>query len=221
MSIRTQLDELRALLPEDVALVAVSKTHPVAALEEAYAAGQRLFGENRPQEMVAKQAALPDDIAWHMIGHLQTNKVRSIVPFVSLIHSVDSPRLLDVIDREAARFGRTIDILLEIHIAREATKEGWEEAELFDYLHNDEFRKLQNVRFRGVMGVASLTRDETQIETEFRRLRSIFEQLHGDFFGPAFDTLSMGMTADWRIAVACGSNMIRVGSLIFGKRQYN
>ena len=218
MSIRTQLDELRAQLPQDVALVAVSKTYPVAALEEAYAAGQRLFGESRAQEMAVKQAALPNDVAWHMIGHLQTNKVRSIIPFVSLIHSVDSQRLLNVIDSEAARAGRTIEILLEIHIAQEATKEGWEEAELFNYLHGGEFRELRNVRFRGVMGIASLTSDETQIETEFRRLQSIFERLRSDFFSPSFDILSMGMTADWRIAVACGSNMIRVGSLIFGER---
>ena len=218
MSIRTQLEALRAQLPREVALVAVSKMHPAAALEEAYEAGQRLFGESRPQEMATKQAALPNDIAWHMIGHLQTNKVRSIIPFVSLIHSVDSQRILDVIDREAARAGRIVEILLEIHIAQEATKAGWEEVELLDYLHRGIFMELRNVRFRGLMGIASLTSNQSVVETEFCRLRLLFERLRGDFFTPAFDTLSMGMTADWQIAVACGSNMIRVGSRIFGER---
>ena len=219
MSIQRQLQEFRAQLPEGVALVAVSKTHPVAALEEAYRAGQRIFGENRVQEMVAKQAALPEDIAWHLIGHLQRNKVRQIIPFVALIHSVDSQRLLEMIDREAERAGRVVDLLFEVRIAQEETKEGWEEAKLLDYLHEGHFRALHNVRFRGVMGIASLTPDERRIATEFRRLRSIFEVLRDRFFDVEFDTLSMGMTADWPIAVACGSNMIRVGTSIFGKRE--
>ncbi len=220
MSVREQIIDLQECLPAGVKLVAVSKMHPASAVEEAYAAGQRIFGESRPQELCAKYEALPKDIEWHMIGHLQTNKVRSIVPFVSLIHSVDSARLLEYIDREAARIGRVVDVLLEIFVAQEETKHGWEEAELTAYLQEGTWRSLKNVRFRGAMGIASLTDDRERIRREFSRLHTLFVRLRGEFFGTDFDTLSMGMTSDWKLAVECGSNMVRIGSQIFGDRNY-
>jgi pyridoxal phosphate enzyme (YggS family) len=199
-------------LPVGVTLVAVSKGHPVPELMEAYGAGQRIFGENRPQEMRAKFDAMPGDVRWHMIGHLQTNKVRSIAPFVDLIHSVDSARLLRVIDSEAARVGRIQDVLLEIHIAREESKSGWAESELRDFLAGG--FGLPNVRLRGLMGMASLTDDVEQVRREFLGLRGLFDELRGTF-GTDFDTLSMGMSSDYRIALECGATMLRLGSIIF------
>ena len=220
MSVCEQIVDLQKELPEGVRLVAVSKMHPVSDIEEAYAAGQRVFGESRPQELCAKYEALPKDIEWHMIGHLQTNKVRSIVPFVSLIQSVDSAHLLACIDKEAARIDRVVDVLLEIFVAQEETKHGWEEEELLAYLREGSWRSFEHVRFRGVMGIASLTEDQEQIRGEFMRLHSLFDRLRGEFFGTDFDTVSMGMTSDWKLAVECGSNMVRIGSLIFGARNY-
>ena len=220
MSITTRLEAVRRTLPEGVRLVAVSKTHPVAAIEEAYAAGQRHFGESRPQELHAKYEALPRDISWHMIGHLQTNKVRLIAPFVAMIESVDSARLAETIQREAARCGRVIDILLELHVAREASKTGWEPAELTAYVASGAFDALPNLRVRGVMGIATNTDDEAIVRADFEALRRAFEQLRPRF-GAAFDTLSMGMSDDYPLAVACGSTSVRVGSLIFGARDYS
>lgn len=217
MSISTQLALVRESLPAGVALVAVSKTHPAEAIRHAYDAGQRIFGESRPQELCAKFEALPRDIAWHMIGHLQTNKVRSIAPFVALIHSVDSPRLAETIHREAVRCGRVIDILLEIRVAREATKTGWDYADLMEYLCGDPFSSMSGVRVRGVMGIASNTDDEELIRSDFDTLRRCFGELRPRF-GESFDTLSMGMSHDYPLAVACGATMVRVGSLIFGER---
>lgn len=219
MSIASKIEELKEELPAGVTLVAVSKTHPVGAVREAYDAGQRIFGESRPQELKAKYESLPKDIRWHMIGNLQTNKVKYIAPFVDLIHSVDSDKLLAVIDREAAKNDRVIDVLLEVHIAEEASKIGWDSAELRKYIASGIYKNYGNVRIRGLMGIASLTDDEKRLRQEFRGLRSLFIELR-DMLGDAFDTLSMGMTADYPIAINCGATMIRVGSLIFGERDY-
>lgn len=218
-TICTQLAAVRATLPEEVQLVAVSKTHPIEAIEAAYAAGQRHFGESRPQELKQKYEALPKDIAWHMIGHLQTNKVKYIVPFVTLIESVDSARLCEAIEREAAKHDRVVDILLEIHVADEETKSGWIYEELADYVHSGAFTSLPHLRVRGVMGIATNTEDETIIRHDFEALHRYFKEFKSHF-GEAFDTLSMGMSDDYPLAIACGSTSVRVGSLIFGARDY-
>lgn len=217
MSVSSRLSEIRATLPEGVTLVAVSKFHPAEAVMEAYGAGQRVFGESRVQELVAKHEALPKDIEWQMIGHLQTNKVRAIVPFVSLVQSVDSARLLECIDREAARCGRTVDCLLEIHVAQEETKSGWEYGELKAYLQSDAFAQLHNIRIRGIMGMATNTDDASIVRSDFERLAAIKDEL-APMFGADFDILSMGMSDDYPIAVDCGSTMVRIGSSIFGAR---
>ena len=220
MSIESQLSAVRRSLPEGVTLVAVSKTHPAAAIREAYDAGQRIFGESRPQELREKYEALPRDIEWHMIGHLQTNKVKYIAPFVALIHSVDSARLAEAIQKEAAKCGRVIDILLEIHVAREETKSGWAFDELEAWIATSPFAALSDVRVRGVMGIATNTDDEAVVRRDFEELRRCFERLK-PHFGPAFDTLSMGMSHDYPLAVACGATMVRAGTLIFGERDYS
>lgn len=221
MSTVESLNEIRRELPAGVALVAVSKTHPPEAVMELYTgAGQRAFGESRPQELKAKYEALPKDIEWHMIGNLQTNKVKYIAPFVKLIHSVDSDKLLAVIDREAKKNGRTIDVLLEVHVAGEESKIGWEEQELAEYLKTEAHKAYGNVSIRGLMAIASLTEDAGQQEREFKRVRFLFDELK-EFTGPLFDTLSLGMTSDYRVAVRCGSTMVRIGSLIFGERDYS
>ena len=220
MPIAENIQSVRSTLPDGVELVAVSKTHPAEAVAEAYAAGQRIFGESRPQEMRSKYEALPKDIEWHMIGHLQTNKVKYIAPFVSLIHSADSARLLTVINTEAAKCGRTIDVLLEIHVAAEENKSGWLPAELNDYMCSGEWRQLQNVRFRGVMGIATNTDDEERIRRDFEALAAYREQLAA-YFEEDFDIVSMGMSDDYPLAVECGSTMVRVGSRIFGARDYS
>lgn len=220
MSVRTQIEELHASLPEGVTLVAVSKFHPVEALREAYDAGQRIFGESRPQEMVAKQPQLPADVEWHMIGHLQTNKVKYIAPFVALIHSVDSERLVAEIDRQAARHQRVIDILFEVHLAQDESKSGWDERELCEFIASGALERYPNVRARGVMTIGTLTDDIELNKSEFRALRALFEQLRSRF-GGEFDTVSMGMTSDYREAIECGSTMVRIGSKIFGERNYN
>ena len=211
------LQELSAL---NVTLVAVSKTHPPERILEIYNLGQRIFGENRAQEMLEKHAALPDDVEWHLIGHLQTNKVKYIAPFVSMIHSVDSLRLLEEIDRQALKSDRVVDCLLQFHIASEETKFGLDEAEARDMLSSDAFGQLKNIRICGAMGMATFTDDEAQVRREFRSLKRIFENLKQTFFleSPHFRHLSMGMSGDWRIAVEEGSTMVRIGSLIFGER---
>lgn len=217
MSVSSRLSEIRATLPEGITLVAVSKFHPAEAVMEAYDAGQRIFGESRVQELAAKYETLPKDIEWQMIGHLQTNKVRAIMPFVSLIQSVDSARLLECIDREAARCGRTIDCLLEIHVAQEETKSGWDYEKLKVYLQSDAFAQLYNIRIRGIMGMATNTDDAAVIRSDFGRLAAIKDEL-APMFGADFDILSMGMSDDYPIAVDCGSTMVRIGSSIFGAR---
>lgn len=219
MSVTSNLQTIRATLPEGVTLVAVSKFHPVEAIAEAYEAGQRVFGESRVQELVAKQQMLPKDIEWHMIGHLQTNKVRAIAPFVSLIHSVDSARLLECINREAERCGRTIDCLLEVHVAREQTKSGWEITELQEFVASGAIGELKNIRIRGIMGMATFTEDMAVVRSDFERLAAIKRELE-PMFDSNFDTLSMGMSDDYPIAIQCGSTMVRIGSSIFGQRTY-
>lgn len=218
-SIACQLSFVRQTLPEDVTLVAVSKTHPVEMIREAYDAGHRVFGESRPQELRAKYEALPKDIEWHMIGHLQTNKIKYIAPFVTLIHSVDSARLAEAIQREAAKCDRTLDVLLEIRVAAEETKSGWDFTELKNYIGSAPFARMPNICVRGVMGIATNTDDGEAISRDFRELKRCFDILQ-PFFGARFNTLSMGMSHDYPLAVECGSTMVRVGSLIFGERDY-
>lgn len=215
-----RLATVRASLPQGVTLVAVSKTHPATAIEEAYAAGQRIFGESRPQELKEKYNALPKDIEWHMIGHLQTNKIKYIAPYVAMIQSVDSERLTEAIQKEAAKCERTIDILLEIHVAREESKTGWDFGELKAYIDSDAFDRLPNIRVRGVMGIATNTDDDEVVRRDFDTLKQYFDMLQPRF-GVAFDTLSMGMSDDYPLAIDCGSTMVRVGSYIFGARDYS
>ena len=219
MTIGAKIEALHASLPQGVTLVAVSKFHPVEALMEAYEAGQRTFGESRVQELLVKHEVLPKDIEWQMIGHLQTNKVRQIVPFISLIQSVDSVRLVECINREAERIGRVVDILLEIHIAQEESKTGWQYDELVEYLHSEAFLALRNIRVRGVMGMATNTDDEAVIRADFEQLAECYNALK-PHFAEAFDTLSMGMSDDYALAIECGSTMVRIGSSIFGNRNY-
>lgn len=219
MTITDRIRDIRTSLPESITLVAVSKTHPAEAIREAYDGGQRIFGESRPQELKAKYEALPHDIEWHMIGHLQTNKVKYIAPFVALIHSVDSLRLLEVIDREAGKCGRTIDCLLEIHVAAEESKSGWEWSELLENVQHNAFSQFENVRVRGVMCIATNTDDEAVVRADFERLVSYRNQL-APHFGEEFDIISMGMSDDYPLAIECGSTMVRVGSKIFSNRTY-
>ncbi len=222
MDIAQNIRQLKASLPEGVTLVAVSKFHPVEALMEAYDAGQRIFGESRAQELKAKQAALPKDIEWHFIGPLQSNKVKDIVPFIHLIHSVDSSRLLEEINKQAKKHARVVDVLLEIHVAKEESKHGLTPEECEDLLRSGEPAALGNVRIRGLMAMASNTDDEERIRREFRTVRDLFLRLKRTFFADseAFDTLSMGMSHDYPVAIQEGSTMIRVGTSIFGEREY-
>lgn len=209
-------------MPENIRLVAVSKTKPAVSIEEAYAAGQRAFGENRPQEMAAKYQVLPKDIEWHMIGQLQEKNVKYIASFVSMIHSVDSLKLLVKINREALKYERVIDCLLEFHIAEEETKSGLTLAEARELLESDEFQALTHVRITGVMGIATYTEDKEQIHKEFHYLHEIFGLLKEEYWAKEdyFRELSMGMSGDYRIAIEEGSTMVRVGSSIFGERDY-
>lgn len=216
MSVANNLSAVLSSLPEGVTLVAVSKYHPIEAIWEAYNAGQKLFGESRVQELMVKYQALPKDIEWQMIGHLQTNKVKYIVPFISLIQSVDSQKLLETIDREAKKCGRVVDCLLEVHVAQEETKSGWEETSLREYLATDSIKQLQNVRIRGIMGMATNTDDSSIIRADFERLKSLKQELE-PIFDSNFDTLSMGMSDDYHIAIDCGSTMVRVGSKVFSE----
>ncbi len=219
MSIQSNIKELRENLPEHVTLVAVSKTKPVTDILEAYQAGQRIFGENRVQEITEKQPLLPEDVQWHLIGHLQTNKVKYIAPFVALIHGVDSLRLLKEINRQAKRNNRVIDCLLQLFIAEEETKFGLNEQELEEIINSEEFKSFENIKVVGLMGMATYTDFDDQIRKEFTHLKAIFDR-HKTHITPNFEltTLSMGMSGDYKIAIASGSNMIRVGSNIFGNR---
>ena len=219
MNIKERLNRILSTLSEGVKLVAVSKFHPAERLQEAYDAGQRIFGESRPQEMVAKYEVLPHDIEWHMIGHLQTNKVKYIAPFVSMISSVDSERLVEEIEKQAAKHNRTIDILLEVHVAQEETKSGWSVEELRSYIASGAINNMTHVRVRGVMTIASNTEDESVVRNDFATIRRIFEELK-PHFGEAFDTLSIGMSDDYPIALEYGSTMVRIGTAIFGQREY-
>lgn len=211
---------LQELAPKNVTLVAVSKTHSPERILEIYSQGQRIFGENRAQEMLEKHRALPADIEWHLIGHLQTNKVKLIAPFVRMIHSADSLRLLQEIDKQALKNNRVIDCLLQFHIAQEETKFGLDENEARELLESDIFSQLKNIRICGVMGMATFTDNEAQVRQEFQRLKAIFEKLKKSFFpnDAHFREISMGMSGDWRLAVEEGSTMVRIGSLIFGER---
>ena len=219
MSIKSEIVRLRESLPQGVRLLAVSKFHPVEALQQAYDAGQRAFGESRPQELKAKYEVLPRDIEWVMIGHLQTNKVKYIAPFVSLIESLDSERLAEEINRQAEKCGRVIDCLLEIHVTDEQTKSGWDYAELLDFVKAGGFERYPNIRLRGVMGMATFADDETIVRADFERLAACKREL-AEYFGEQFDMLSMGMSDDYPIALEYGSTEVRIGSTIFGAREY-
>ena len=223
MSIAENIGRIAASLPETVRLVAISKQQPVEYIEEAYQWGQRIFGENKVQEMASKYETLPKDIEWHMIGHLQTNKVKYIAPFVSLIHAVDSLKLLQTIDREAGKCGRVIDCLLQFHIAEEESKFGLDEREAGEILESPLFKELAHVRIAGVMGMATYTEDEEQIKKEFRHLKEIFNGLKRNYFdgNTSFREISMGMSGDYGLAMEEGSTMVRIGSSIFGERNYN
>lgn len=211
---------INELLPYGAKLVAVSKTKPTSAIETLYAQGQRIFGENKVQEMVEKHAALPNDIQWHLIGHLQTNKVKYIAPFVSLIHSVDSLKLLEEINKQAQKNNRVIDCLLQVYIAQEDTKFGLDKEELLDLLHHPSFKSLQNINICGLMGMASNTNDEVVINQEFQSLQSLFAAIKSTHFetDDKFCELSMGMSSDYKIALKHGATLIRIGSLLFGSR---
>ncbi|RKS23330.1 hypothetical protein CLV94_2237 [Flavobacterium endophyticum] len=220
MSIKKNLLEIKSSLPENVTLVAVSKTKPVSDLMEAYEAGQRIFGENKIQEMAEKFEQMPKDIEWHMIGHVQTNKVKFMASFVRLVHGVDSLKLLEEINKQALKNNRVIDCLLQIHIAEEETKFGLNETELNDLLQSEIFKKLQNIKITGLMGMATFTDNQEQIKKEFLHLKSIFNSLAPTQKSENCNlkTLSMGMSGDYQLAIDCGSTMVRIGSSIFGTR---
>ncbi|PWL29571.1 MAG: YggS family pyridoxal phosphate-dependent enzyme [Fluviicola sp. XM-24bin1] len=218
--IKEALDKVREEIPEGVTLVAVSKTKPVASIQEAYNQGQRVFGENRVQELAEKYEQLPQDIEWHLIGHLQTNKVKYIASFVSMIHAVDSMKLLKEINKQAAKHDRVIDCLLQFHIAEEDTKFGMNFNEVKDLLESDEFIELRNINIAGLMGMATFTDNTEQIREEFRNLENYFQIIKSHYFkfNDGFQHISMGMSGDYPIAIEEGSTMVRVGSAIFGAR---
>lgn len=219
MTIASNLATIKSALPQNVTLVAVSKTKPVADLWEAYQAGQRIFGENKIQEMLEKWEQLPKDIQWHMIGHVQSNKVKFMAPFVHLIHGVDGLKLLEEINKQAKKYNRVIDCLLQLHIASEETKFGLNEAEFNDLILNESFKKLQNILIVGLMGMATFTSDTNIIANEFKNLKTIFDsQKNNVSHNFELKTLSMGMSGDYHIAIENGSNMVRIGSSIFGGR---
>lgn len=221
MSIKSNIEALQTELdPFGVSLVAVSKTKSIAEIQEAYDAGQRIFGENQVQEMVEKYEALPKDIEWHLVGHLQSNKVKYIAPFIHLIHSVDSLKLLEEINKHAEKNKRVIDCLLQVYIADEETKYGLGYDELITLLRSEEFKQLKHVRIVGLMGIATNTSSQTQIAEEFKELNIFFEGIKASFFRKeeSFEIRSMGMSSDYKIAIENGSNMVRLGSTIFGAR---
>ena len=216
MSIANNLQTIKSQLPSNVTLVAVSKTKPVADLMEAYNAGQRIFGENKIQEMTEKWEEMPKDIQWHMIGHVQTNKVKYMAEYVSLVHGVDSLKLLLEINKQAKKHKRVIDVLLQMHIAEEETKFGLDDDELNEILNQVQNDKFQNIKIIGLMGMATFTENQNQIKKEFLHLKSIFDKLNTEQF--QMNTLSMGMSGDFKLAIDCGSTMVRIGSSIFGGR---
>lgn len=216
------IKEIKQTLPTDVQLVAVSKFHPSSMIEEAYAGGHRIFGESHVQELQQKYEVLPKDIEWHFIGHLQTNKVKYIAPYIQLIHAVDTHKLLVEINKQALKNNRIIDCLLELHIAQEDTKYGFSADEMYDYVKQGEWRLLENVRICGIMCMASNVENEAQIASEFQQAETLFNKLKKDFFAQvdSFSIRSWGMSDDYMIAVNHGSNMVRIGSKIFGPRVY-
>ncbi|MCP3893658.1 YggS family pyridoxal phosphate-dependent enzyme [Bacteroides sp.] len=222
MSIADNLKQVLTELPTGVRLVAVSKFNPNEAIEEAYRAGQRIFGESKVQEMTAKQESLPNDIEWHFIGHLQTNKIKYMAPYVAMIHGIDSYKLLTEVNKQAQKVGRVIDCLLQVHVAQEETKFGFSPDECRAMLVDGAWKTLENIRICGLMGMASNTDDTKQIDREFETLHNLFEELRVTFFvdAPQFKELSMGMSHDYHLAIARGSTLVRVGSKIFGERNY-
>tara|TARA_R110002124_G_scaffold227889_1_gene393152 strand:- start:52422 stop:53075 length:654 start_codon:yes stop_codon:yes gene_type:complete len=217
MSIAENIQTFKKSLPGDITLVAVSKTKPVNEIVEAYNAGQRVFGENKIQEMEAKWQEMPKDISWHMIGHVQRNKVKYMAPFVSLIHAVDSLKLLKEINKQALKNDRIINCLLQIKIAEEDSKFGMLESDALSILNSEEIRSFQNIKVIGLMGMATFTDDEDQIRAEFQKLKTFYDKVSGKF---DFSELSMGMSSDYGLAIEKGSTMVRVGSAIFGERNY-
>ncbi len=222
MSIALQINELRKSIPENVRLVAVSKTHGAEQVREAYDAGQLAFGENKAQELIAKQPLLPADIRWHFIGHLQTNKVKFLAPFVSMIESIDSLKLLKEVNKQAAKSDRVVDVLLQFHIAEEDTKFGLDLEEAKALLESDVYGNLSNIKVCGVMGMATFTEDKQQVKREFKHLKSIFDKLKADYYADneSFKEISMGMSGDYAEAIQEGASIVRIGSLIFGERTY-
>lgn len=222
MNLSEKINNIQKTLPAGVRLVAVSKYHPASLIQEAYDAGQRIFGESHVQELVAKHDALPKDIEWHFIGHLQTNKVKYIAPFVSLIHAVDSERLLIEIDKQAKRCGRTIPVLLQVHVAKETTKFGFTPDELLYFMENGDWRQYTNIRFSGIMCMATNTDDEALIASEFEQAKTLFHRIKEKYFSDSdtFNECSWGMSGDYPIAIEHGSTLIRIGSMIFGERTY-
>ena len=223
MTIAEQIKIITSSLPTTTRLIAVSKTKPVEDIQEAYNAGQHVFGENKALEMRDKHEALPKDIEWHFIGHLQTNKIKYIIPYVSLIHSIDSLNLLKEVNKEATKKGRKVDCLLQFHIAQEDTKFGLSYEEAEQLLSSTEYKQMENIRIVGVMGMATFTDNNTQVSAEFGSLRTIFDRLKKEYFSAeeSFCELSMGMSDDYHLAIEQGSTLVRVGSAIFGKRNYN
>lgn len=223
MGIKSNIEGLRETIPDEVKIVAVSKFHSVDEIAEAYDAGQRIFGESRVQELIQKYqyGALPEDVEWHFVGQLQRNKVKQIAPFISLIHSLDSSRLMLEIEKQGAANNRVIPSLLQIHIADEESKSGFSPEEVLKFLADGKWRECRHLQLRGVMGMATYTDDLNQLHQEFGLLRSLFEQCKRDYFSDNnnFKEISMGMTGDYKIAVEEGSTMIRVGTLIFGARE--
>jgi pyridoxal phosphate enzyme (YggS family) len=220
MDIGKIISELKSSLPEGVKLVAVTKTKPPEIIEEAYKAGHKTFGENKVQELVQKFEKLPEDIEWHFIGHLQSNKTKYLIPFVSMIHGIDSFKILKSVNKEAGKFGRVIPCLLQFHIARESTKFGLSEEEAFEILESGTFARMENIKVAGVMGMATFTDNKEMVRSEFRELKAIFKKLKSSYFpeDPAFREISMGMSDDYDIAVEEGSTIVRIGSKIFGSR---
>lgn len=221
MSIKENLLKIKSTIPANVTLVAVTKTHPVEKLLDLYEAGHRIFGENKVQELVEKYEVLPKDIEWHLIGHLQTNKVKYIAPFIALIHSVDSWKLLQEIDKQALKHKRTINCMLQIHIANEETKFGLNFQEAADLIHSKELKELKNIKIVGLMGMATNTEDISQISEEFLSLKLFYDNYSKDSsFNFQLSVLSMGMSSDYLLAIKNGSTMVRIGSSIFGNRNY-
>lgn len=220
--VKENITSIKATIRDDVKLVAVSKYHPKEFIEEAYATGHRIFGESREQELKQKHAELPDDIRWHFIGHLQTNKVKYLVPYVNMIETVDSERLMKEIEKQAGKVDRVIDILLELHLAQEETKNGMTLDECISLLDNGEWKSMSHVRICGIMMMASNTDDEAQIRSEFLKAKEFFELLKEKYFAdaPYFCERSYGMSGDYQIAQECGSTMVRIGTAIFGPRVY-